>query len=763
MLVVAGQERSGASATRSVKALLGALAVAVLVCLAVAPVSMAALPDGRAYEVVTPPDKNAVNPGAGLPSVDGNVIDWEAIGACCGAPTSAVTLFQSERQPTGWLTSTLTPKPPVPLVGLFQEQAPMDMNDDLSQSIFITPASYDPGDDDDGALDLYRTSTAGPPVWISQGPVGGTAEDQSTLGLATRDFNHIAFTSHEALTPDAAAQPLTSDSTGQYLYLRDVSAGTTTLINVDDAGNLVDPTGAILGNAGFPGNQYIPANFTGTSRNAVSSDGSKVFFETPPQNSFAGHNHSPHLYMRDLSTDTTTALDDPSQVEVPAQYEGASDDGSLVFFTTKQGLDGAPTDNELYGFNTTDHSIGPVPAMSRFRLSSGETGDIPGDVIGETAISNDGTHVFFVARGVLASNESEGETATDGAPNFYDYDTTSGETTFIATVSDADLTDRSGATCCLVAQPDVNRPAVPTADGSVLVFASGADLTGDNPSGPSTTLDADASSGDTSITVPDTTGFVPGRIIEIGPSFFPDNVRIASVPDGTHINLNTPLIFSHSAGDPVDQIAPSEIYRYDTSAGSLACLSCPPAGVDATRDASLGTASGGAYGPVGVPMTSDGSTVFFQSPDALVPEDLNSDTPPGGPFGFLGTADVYEWQNGNLSLISDGVSPGSTLGSTTPSGNDVTFTTTGRLVPQDLDGFSDIYDARVNGGITPPVIPPPCQGEGCKPPPSTPPPGSNPGSDGFAGPGNQPKDTSSGASKHKKKKCKGKKKSGRAK
>jgi hypothetical protein len=157
-------------------------------------------------------------------------------------------------------------------------------------------------------------------------------------------------------------------------------------------------------------------------------------------------------------------------------------------------------------------------------------------------------------------------------------------------------------------------------------------------------------------------------------------------------------------------------------------------------------------------MTSDGSKIFFQSPDALVPEDLNSDTPPGGPFGFLGTADVYEWQNGNVSLISDGVSPGSTLGSTTPSGNDVTFTTTGQLVPQDLDGFSDIYDARVNGGITPPVIPPPCQGDGCKPPPSTLPPGSTPGSDGFTGPGNQPKDTSPGTSKHKKKKCKGKKK-----
>jgi hypothetical protein len=664
--------------------LMALLAVAAVACLGAAP-AMGALPDNRAYEVVSPTDKNAVQPGGGLPSIDGSVIDWEAIGACCGAPTSAVTLFQSERQSTGWLTSVLTPTPPVPLVGLFQEQAPMDMNDDLSQAIFITPAPYDPGDDDDGALDLYRTSTSGgPPVWISQGSVGGTAESASTLGLATRDFNHIAFTSNEALTPDAASQPLSGDSHSQYLYLRDVQAGTTTLINVDDSGNLVDPAGAVLGNAQFVDNQYIPANFTGTSRNAVSDDGSKVFFETPPENSFACCNHKPHLYMRDLSTDTTTALDDPSQVDVPAQYEGASDNGSLVFFTTTQALDGAdPTagDNELYGYNTN--------TLTRFRVSAGNSGTETGNVVGETAISNDGSHVFFIARSVLASNtNSQGASATADQPNFYDYDTTSGTTTFIATLADGDggdLLDQFGARCCLNAQPDVNRPAVPTADGSVLVFASTADLTGENSS-----------------------GF-------------------------------------------------AQIYRYVTSSGDLVCISCPPPGVDATRAASLGAASGGAYGPLGVPMTSDGSTIFFQSPDPLLPGDLNSDTPPGGPFGFLGTADVYEWKNGNLFLISDGRSPGSTLGSTNPSGSDVTISTTGALVPQDVDGFSDIYDARVNGGIPAQQVPPPCLADACKPPSSPPPTDTTPGTSGFVGPGNQPKNTTQSQPKKKKKKCKGKK------
>jgi hypothetical protein len=157
-------------------------------------------------------------------------------------------------------------------------------------------------------------------------------------------------------------------------------------------------------------------------------------------------------------------------------------------------------------------------------------------------------------------------------------------------------------------------------------------------------------------------------------------------------------------------------------------------------------------------MNSDASEIFFQTPDPLVPQDVNTDAPPSGPFGFIANSDVYEWHDGDVDLISDGTSAGTTFGSTNPSGNDVIFGTSGALVPQDVDTFGDIYDARVGGGIPFNPPPPPCQGDACKPPPSTPPPNGDPGSSGFSGPGNQPKDTSSGSTtKHKKKKCKAKK------
>ena len=736
------------SAARPKLLLVAALATAALASLGAASIGSAQLPNDRAYEMVSPVEKNGVNPGVGALSDDGSRVNFEAIGACCGATSAAVTLFQSQRSDSGWNTTAITPDPLEPLVGLLQEQAPMDWTSDLTQTIFITPASYDPGDDDEQSLDLYISPADGStPTWVSQGSIGGTQKAATTLALATRDFNHVAFTSEEALTPDAASQPLTFNQ-GEYLYVRDVAAGTTTLVNVDDAGNLISTDGAILGNAGFIDQQYIPANFTGTSRNAISSDGSKIFFTSPPAGTFQlPQGHVPHLYMRNLSTSTTTPLDDPA-ASVPAQYEGASDDGSLVFFTTEQGLDGAPADSELYGFNTTDQQIGNVPPMSRFRVSAGETGDATGDVISETAISNDGSHVFFVAKGVLASNQnSQGQSATLGEPNFYDYNTNDGTTTFITTVARPDVFNCGFGSCSetltvgLADQPDVNRPAVPTPDGSVLVFASTGNLTDQAPGGPSTTLTADAPSGETTLTVASTDGLVAGRRIDIGSPPFRERARISRIVDDTHIRLGVGsfggVIFTHDAGDPVEQTQPGEIYRYETGSGALVCISCPGPGFEAAGDASFGPVAGGAYGPTGVPMSQDGSQIFFNSPGPLVSQDVNGDTPPSGPFGVLGTTDVYEWENGTVSLISDGRSPGSSVGTTTPSGNDVLLGTTGRLVPQDKDGFTDIYDARVGGGFAePPPPPPPCSGDDCKPPPTPPPPEEQPGTVSFHGQGN---------------------------
>lgn len=482
-------------------------------------------------------------------------------------------------------------------------------------------------------------------------------------------------------------------------------AGTTQLINVDNTGALISPDGAILGNGNWllqGSGTFLAADQYGTTTNAISSDGTKVFFESPP--TFPGGSGSAegvgpaHLYMRNLSAKTTTPLDDPTNNSATgAQYEGAAENGSRVYFTSDEGLSGSNTNKELYEFNTNTMTLIPVTA-----------GDAGTDsVVGVTAISNDGTHVYFVATGVLASNSgAQGQTATEGKPNFYVFNAVLDQTTFIATLDSADVSSpQAVGGVALAAEPDLSRPAIPTPDGNVLAFDSSTNLTQQNPAGPATTLAQDASSGDTTIVVTDPTGLVAGRTIELSSAVGSDTEAITSI-SGSTVHIKPALVFSYSAGQAVTQTAPFEIYRYTTAGNSITCVSCPRAGVTPTGNANFGAAGGGSYRPAqtGVPMSTDGSKIFFDTPDPLAAGDTNTGVFSNGLFGATAQSqDVYEWENGNVSLISDGRSAtGAVLGGTTDSGNDVFLTTTAQLVSQDTDGFDDIYDARVGGGFPPP-------------------------------------------------------------
>jgi len=139
-----------------------------------------------------------------------------------------------------------------------------------------------------------------------------------------------------------------------------------------------------------------------------------------------------------------------------------------------------------------------------------------------------------------------------------------------------------------------------------------------------------------------------------------------------------------------DNAGHSEIYRYDALSDTLDCASCNPTGEQATGDATL--ASNGSS------LTDDGR-VFFNTTEGLVSRDFND------------KMDVYEWENGNIDLISPGTSPSdSSLLGVSADGTDAYFFTRDTLVAQDHNGGQmRIYDARAGGGF--PVGPPtfPCQ------------------------------------------------------
>ncbi len=88
-----------------------------------------------------------------------------------------------------------------------------------------------------------------------------------------------------------------------------------------------------------------------------------------------------------------------------------------------------------------------------------------------------------------------------------------------------------------------------------------------------------------------------------------------------------------------------------------------------------------------------------------------------------GVDDVYEYEKGQVHLISTGTSTGgSSFYDAGESGRDVFFVTAQGLVASDKDGNDTLYDAREGGGFPPgpgeEAVAPECEAEACRPPAS---------------------------------------------
>jgi hypothetical protein len=183
-----------------------------------------------------------------------------------------------------------------------------------------------------------------------------------------------------------------------------------------------------------------------------------------------------------------------------------------------------------------------------------------------------------------------------------------------------------------------------------------------------------------------------------------------------------------------------QYYLYDDRDRSLVCISCPQDGSQPSQGESTSllnltsmaqTASGA------TPLADDG-TLAFATATPLVRSDQN--TPRNGGDPETGT-DVYEWRNGRLLLVTDGLTEwpvGSVpmVNGVSPSGRDLFFTASAQYTLDARDSYYRLYDARIGGGIDFPAEPTPCPLEVCQGTPRGAPEEQPPGSAGFAGPGN---------------------------
>jgi hypothetical protein len=216
--------------------------------------------------------------------------------------------------------------------------------------------------------------------------------------------------------------------------------------------------------------------------------------------------------------------------------------------------------------------------------------------------------------------------------------------------------------------------------------------------------------------------------------------RTAEVTPSGHglVFLSTQRLTGYDNVLPSNSRAVHEVYVYDADSGALSCASCDPTGEQPTGRGGL--ASQGGFFPVSGSQTThlrviseDGSRVFFESVEPLVPKAQN------------GVLNVYEWErdgsgscefaNGCIYLLSTG-------SSSTPSyfldasanGNDVFLITRSQLVPTDGNEYTDVYDARV-GAVEAPAAPQ-CTGTGCQGVQAAAPVFATPASVTYAGVGN---------------------------
>jgi AcrR family transcriptional regulator len=402
-----------------------------------------------------------------------------------------------------------------------------------------------------------------------------------------------------------------------------------------------------------------------------------------------------------------------------------STDGSHAFFVASQGSGGP----ELYvreraasgskrtvlvSRDTLLPPVGGLPAAAPTGVTAiafpqetiegeGLSGALASSYKGFAYASPDGSHAFFASEDKLTGDAPAGG-------GMYEFDTLTDSLTYLPGV---------GASPILVSSQD----------GSRFIFNS--------PSGLSLWSEA---------------GGAGGSVTPIEP--YPVGGEARSTPDGSAFVFESAAPIagfnnggSHPSSGGTGPARNQEIYRYDVSQGSLSCVSCPPAGIVPSGNAYLSHIAPGSQTSAAISLmrgqgiSQDGSRVFFDTPDPLVPQDTNTAPLQHTEEGEVEFGrDVYEWENGHVYLISSGTSDrDSYVGDESASGNDVFFATAQGLLPGDTDEGYDVYDARVpRPGDRLPTPAAPCAGDVCQGPPSVPSLLSAPASATFDGLGNPP-------------------------
>jgi hypothetical protein len=654
------------------------------------------LPDCRAYEMVSPVDKNGgdilsvVNFNNNLARWDQASLDGEKLtfstsqgfGDSQGVPY--VSQYVVRRGVAGWEAHGISPTQGFSQlsVGKRLDSEYRIFTPDLCSAALVhwTDPLLAPGGFE-GYENVYRrslcqddgyetASTVAPPAGFANGfyelEVQGLSSDGSCVvfrprGLGIYERCQGGETRQVSLRPDG-----TSAGTAASVGTANIENGSSSIRFQDDLG-------------------------------AISSDGSRIYWTE------AERGPGP-LYVRENAFEPQSAVASGKCTE-PAK-------ACTIRITSQEGRYWAASADGSRALVSIAGSSGA--SLEEFDLTKKKLTPIAGGFQGFVGAGDQAQKAFFISTDLLTSGpNNEGKTAAAGRPNLYFYDATAPAAArfkFVGILSADDSRAALGGGFSMVANEPYKRVSRVSEDGTSVVFLSTESLTG-------------------------------------------------------YENIDT------KTGED-----DAEVFVYRVGDERLNCVSCNPTGQRPTGrpliyETSPSTEQAAAflqppndlYGSRVI--SQDGSMVFFESYEALVPGDVND------------KADVYEWDapgasesdgacttsagdfvasaGGCLSLISSGESgTDSEFVDASASGRDVFFTTESSLVRRD-PGLIDVYDARSLGGFpeAAPIVP--CSGEDCQGGGQQVAPESSPQT-AAKGPGNPPRKCPAGTrgvKKHGKTKC----------
>ncbi len=638
------------------------------------------LPDCRAYEQATPVEKDGTNPEISYDSVqaaaNGDGITFFSESGAPGAlGAQATPVFLSMRKGEEWATQGLLPPAADAQVANVAGWTP-DLTEAFSFGTKLGEGvTFLAKNDIDGSM-----STMLPPT---QGP-----ERFNLLGTSANGADVFLEVDRATLTPEAAPEK-------HNVYAWDRETGVLSLVGVlpqadCESSSPCAPAGGSFGGAydwWFGETEVDNIGAFAEDEHVVSTDGQRAYFTAGGTGQVylredpTGPNARTLQVSASQKTNGSGADGSDPYGPQPAAFATATPDGSMAFFMSSAEL----TNNANTGTEDQGRDLYRYDAATRALtdLTPDPTGN-GAEVQGVVGVSEDGSYVYFVANADL-----------DGAGG-----ATTGDCAFGG--------DNEGGECSLYVWHEGTTRFIARLDrtGSVAGASDAADW------------------------VPHGEGGGGGQVFNTA-----------------HVDAEGTVVLFRSQRrlTGYESRGVAEFYRYDATTEELTCVTCNPSGAPPVASPSLQSKTSffGNSGPAAVEtrnFSASGDQFFFETGESLLASDVNK------------TTDVYEWEadgagsckstsdgGGCLYLISTGTSPDpSHFGDASVSGDDVFFFTGQQLVGQDQDQLVDVYDARIDGGLTSQVAQPTggCSGEACKGTVPAVPVFSAPGSSTFSGTGN---------------------------